>query len=312
MTHKFANLEEPKISRKSFWDLIKWRFTRVAPQWPKWVDFPPHSPLSERVTGNKLVVSFINHATVLIQVAGLNILTDPIWSERCSPFTWIGPKRVHAPGIPMEELPPIDLALVSHDHYDHLDLSTILKLHKRFKPIIYGGLSLGGYLNKKNKHLSTEELGWWQSIPIKKDVSLTFVPAHHWSSRGPFFVNQTLWGSFVISTPMHTIYFAGDTAYGEHFKKISEIFPEITLSILPIGSYEPRWFMQHVHMNPEEAVLAHVDLKSRYSLGVHFNTFELSDEKFNQPVEDLHKALINYHIPPQNFLTLLPGQAWGI
>lgn len=312
MPHKFANTEHPKISKKTFWDVFKWRFTRVAPQWPKWVDLPPHSPVSERVAGNELVVSFINHATVLIQVAGLNILTDPIWSERCSPFTWIGPKRVHAPGIPMEALPPIDFALVSHDHYDHLDLNTIRRLHEHFKPVFFGGINTGAYLYKKNKNFNTEELDWWQSIPIRKDVSLTFVPAHHWSSRGPLSVNKTLWGGFVINTLHHTIYFSGDTAYGIHFKKIAEIFPDITLAILPIGSYEPRWFMRHVHMNPDEAVLSHIDLKARYSLGVHFNTFELSDELYDQPVEDLHKALLKYQVPPQNFLTLLPGQAWGI
>lgn len=309
---KFCNFQEPKIIQKTNWDLIKWRFTRQSPQWPKWVEIPPHAPLAERVTGDKLTVSFINHATTLIQIAGLNILTDPIWSERCSPVSWMGPKRVHAPGIPFDELPPIDISLVSHDHYDHLDIATLRRLHERFLPDFYSGLNVGAYLQKKNKNFNTQDMQWWQTISIKNDVKLTFVPAQHWSSRGPLDFNRTLWGGFIITTPLHTIYFSGDTGFGEHFQKIAEKFPHITLAILPIGAYEPRWFMQHVHINPEEAVLAHINLKARFSLGVHFNTFELSDEKYNQPIDDLHIALQKHGINPSNFLTLLPGQSWQI
>lgn len=310
-TKNFANLHEPKIARKTSWQVLKWRITRHSPQWPRWVEYPPHEPLAERVTGNRLMASFINHATVLIQVAGLNILTDPIWSLRCSPIAWLGPKRVHAPGVGLDELPPIDFALVSHDHYDHLDLPTLKQLHHRFKSGIFSGLGVSAYLQRKNRHFNTEDMQWWQTIAIANGVNLTFVPAQHWSRRGLHW-NTTLWGGFIISAGPHTIYFSGDTGFGEHFQKIAAKFPQITLAILPIGAYEPRWFMQHVHINPEEAVLAHQALKARYSLGIHFNTFELSDEKFDQPIHDLRITLQKHGVNPEDFQTLIPGQSWVI
>lgn len=306
----FQNEFNPKVIKKSLWQVAKWRLTRIDPEWPQWVEIPAHSPLIERVFDENLRVSFINHATVLIQVAGLNFLTDPIWSERCSPLTWIGPKRVHAPGIALEDLPPIDFSLVSHDHYDHLDLATLNRLHKRFQSNIFTGLGISRYLSKKSKNLLSQDMQWWQTIAINPHVSLTFVPAQHWSSRGLLQYNTTLWGGFLLKTLHHTIYFSGDSGFGPHFQRISELFPKISLAILPIGAYLPRWFMTHAHMNPEEAVLAHLTLKANYSLGIHFNTFALADEKYNQALEDLHLALNKYDVTTDKFFTLPPGQSW--
>ncbi len=306
----FQNEFNPKIIKKSLWQVAKWRLTRIDPKWPQWVDIPAHSSLVERVFDENLRISFINHATVLIQVAGLNFLTDPIWSERCSPLTWIGPKRVHAPGIALEELPPIDFSLVSHDHYDHLDLATLNQLHARFQSNIFTGVGISRYLNRKNKKLLNQDMQWWQTIAINPYVSITFVPAQHWSSRGLLAYNTTLWGGFVIKTLHHTIYFSGDSGFGPHFQKISELFPKISLAILPIGAYLPRWFMAHAHMNPEEAVLAHLTLKASYSLGIHFNTFSLADEKYNQALDDLRLALNKHGVATNKFFTLPPGQSW--
>ncbi len=309
---KFLNLHPPKLIKHSYWDLIKWRFTQKSSPWPAWVENLPHAPLAERVEGHSFVVSFINHATVLIQIAGLNILTDPIWSARCSPIPWLGPKRVHAPGIMMKELPPIDYVLISHDHYDHLDLRTVNQLHEQFKPNFYSGLDVSKYLYAKNKTINAVDMQWWQSLPLKNDVSITFTPAQHWSRRNLVEFNQTLWGGFALTTPKHTIYFSGDSGFGPHFKQIAEKFPNITLAILPIGAYEPRWFMEHAHINPEEAVQVHKILKAKHSLGIHFNTFKLSDEGYNRPLIDLKIAMNRNGINPQEFLTLLPGKSWQI
>lgn len=308
--NKYSNLFPPKIVKKNLWQFFKWRFQRQTPPWPKWVDLPPYAPLLPRVFDRQFSVSFINHATVLIQVAGLNILTDPIWSERCSPIKWLGPKRVHAPGIPFSELPPIDMVLVSHDHYDHLDLPTLAILQQEYQPNFFSGLAISSIIYKKMKSADTVDLQWWETIKIDANLSLTFVPAQHWSRRGIFHPNRTLWGGFILTTADHTIYFSGDTGFGPHVYEIAKKFPQITLAILPIGAYEPRWFMQHAHINPEEAVLIHKILNARFSLGVHFNTFSLGDESYNQPLVDLNQSLLKHGIGSEEFFTLLPGQVW--
>lgn len=311
-SHKFKNLESEDRT-KSLWDILKWRITRKKVVWPKWIETIKQPLPIERVNdANSAVITYVNHATVLIQVGGLNILTDPIWSERCSPIPWLGPKRIHAPGIALENLPPIDIILLSHDHYDHLDRKTLIQLHQRFQPQILTGLGVKNILNSFGKNFISQELDWWQTISIH-DTQITFVPARHWSGRKPIRHNQTLWGGFIISSGPHTIYFAGDTAFGKHFHLIKERFNAITLAILPIGAYEPNWFMKNTHINPQEAVQAHIVLGAKYSLGIHFHTFaNLADEQYGQPLNDLMQALNEYKIMPDTFRTFLPGEPWHI
>lgn len=308
---RFRNQEPGGRSLKDF---LKWRATRNAVAWPAWIDFPKPHPVPSRLNGvDTLAVTYINHATVLIQTAGLNILTDPIWSERCSPLQWYGPKRIHAPGLALAELPVIDTVLVSHNHYDHLDLPTITELTKHNQPKIFTGLGNEAIIKKTGTAVNCAALDWWQSVTLTENVTLTYVPARHWSGRGLFDSNICLWGGFVITTPKHNIYFAGDTAYGRHFKQIQERFQTISLAILPIGAYEARWFMQDAHINPEEAVVAHQELNALHSLGVHFGTFaDLADEGYEQPITDLAAALAKYQINPAQFRTLQPGQRWEI
>lgn len=305
---RFYNLDK---THKSFWSFIKWRLQRKPKPWPTLIDIPPTVVPSERVTDQQLSVTFINHATVLIQVAGLNILTDPIWSMRCSPLSWLGPKRVHQPGIAIDKLPPIDIVLISHDHYDHLDLPTLKQLQHLFKPKFIAGLGINPILQTNDSRLSSIDLDWWQELKINENLSITYVPAHHWSSRSLFVANTTLWGGFVISTPQHKIYYSGDTAMGRHFQQIQERFKELTLAILPIGAYEPRWFMKNTHITPEEALVAYKKLNARYGLGVHFNTFAyLADEAYNQPLQDLEVAREKLEVSNEQFRTLQPGETW--
>ncbi|MBN8827728.1 MAG: MBL fold metallo-hydrolase [Sphingobacteriia bacterium] len=301
---RFYN-QEPHTN--TFGDFLKWQFTRKKPEWPEWTN-ENIKPSVERAVQNKIKATYVNHATVLIQVDGINILTDPLWSERASPLSFIGPKRIHAPGIEFEKLPLIDIVLISHDHYDHLDIPTMKRLHETFKPVFITGLKLGEYIKNIEKDLNVIELDWWE-ITKFKDLKIHFVPAHHWSSRAPFMRNKTLWGGFVVESKDGSVYFAGDTGQGKHFKQIAEKFSNIKLSLLPIGSYEPTWFMKYSHINPEEAVEAHILLKSKYSMGIHFNCLSnLADEEYNQPIIDLEKALAKNKISKDEFIAPKPGQ----
>lgn len=288
--NRFVNPEP--IPQKSLWTFLKWRLTRKSGEWPeKMLPAVKTAKPPLTVLGDKLRVTFVNHSTVLIQVNGYNILTDPIWSDRCSPVSWAGPKRAQEPGLLFDDLPQIDLVLISHNHYDHLDIPTLTKLTSRKKPVVLTGL--GNAKLVSNEQLSeVKELDWWQEVSLSSGVKVTFVPAKHFSGRGLFDRNKTLWGGFVVETGGYTIYFAGDTGYGSHFKEISERFPNIFFAILPIGAYEPRWFMSPVHLDPTESTRAFLDLKAEHGIAVHFGTFQLADDSFNQPAEDTRKALL--------------------
>lgn len=243
-------------------------------------------------------VTFVNHATVLLQADGINFLTDPIWSERCSPFSFIGPKRYRDPGIAYADLPKIHCVLISHNHYDHFDKETIRCLIQDHDPLFILGIGLER-LAKKLGMKKVVFLDWWES----KDspLPITFVPALHFSGRGLFDRNKSLWGGFVIKTSSGPIYFAGDTGYGSHFKEIAKRLGNPILALLPIGAYEPRWFMRPVHMNPADAVQAHLDLQAKQSMGIHFGTFKLSDEDIDEPVLDLAKALKEKQVSTEVF-----------
>jgi L-ascorbate metabolism protein UlaG (beta-lactamase superfamily) len=285
---KFQNLEP--FPPKSFFNLLKWKlFKNDRKEWPEWIDLPLGLKPKERAANGEVIYTVINHATVLLQVDGVNILTDPIWSDRTSPISFIGPKRVHRPAVKFDDLPPIDLVVISHNHYDHLDIPTLKRLSNRYSPKILVGLKNGELLTSEGIK-NFVEMDWYQKIEFK-GLNITFLPNQHWSARGLFDKFETLWGGYIVDSSKGAIYFAGDTGYGKFFKEIKESFPNIILSFLPIGAYEPRWFMKPAHVNPKEAVQGHLELGSKHSVGIHFGTFQLTDEGRDEPVEALKNAL---------------------
>jgi L-ascorbate metabolism protein UlaG (beta-lactamase superfamily) len=230
----------------------------------------------------------VGHATVLVQAAGLNILTDPVLSPRIGPTPWLGIPRVRPPALRLDDLPAIDVVLLSHNHYDHLDRPTLAALHRSDRPLVLTGLRVGRDLPRG---LRVRELDWWQAHELAPRVRASYVRMEHFSGRGPFDRDATLWGGFVLETPAGTVFFAGDTGAGSHFAAIRARFGPMTLSLLPIGAYAPRWFMAPVHVNPAEALEASITLESQVSLAIHYGTFRLSDEAIDAPVRDLAVAL---------------------
>ena len=290
---------------KGLWEVLKIRFGDGWSDWPDWVESSFGPKPKNRVTGDKVVITHVNHSTFLIQTAGYNILTDPIYSERCSPVSFAGPKRVIAPGIKFDDLPKIDLIIISHDHYDHLDLPTIEKLIERDSPRIFTGLGVGRHLPSDAKFL---ELDWWEKAELSSEFRLHFVPVQHFSGRGLFDRFETLWGAYVLEASGKKIYFGGDSGYGPHYKETSRRLGGMDISLIPVGAYRPRYFMKYAHMDPAEAVQAHLDLQSNLSIGMHFGTFQLTAEPYEEPVELLGKELKEANVSPQNFVTLKFGQ----
>jgi L-ascorbate metabolism protein UlaG (beta-lactamase superfamily) len=269
-------------------DLIRWVATRHRGPWRSWTDAPPGPPPPSRV--QDLRVTFVNHATVLIQAAGLNFLTDPVWSDRVSPVSFAGPKRVRPPGIRFEDLPPIDLVLLSHNHYDHLDVPTLARLTRRDGPRILAGLGVPELLARRAIG-NAMALDWWERSEIAQGVSVTAVPVQHFSGRGMTDRNATLWTGFVISSAAGPVFFAGDTGYGPHFSEIGKRFPGIRLAVLPIGAYRPEWFMGPVHETPAQAFDAMRDLGASTAVGMHFGTFALTDEGEEEPPAEIARLL---------------------
>lgn len=303
---RFVNSDPMKKTAGDFVKLA-WGAITQSTAWPEWVSGEQQSvPLERNFQG--ISITYINHATFLIQVDGVNILTDPVFSERASPFTWIGPKRVHAPGVPLQDLPPIDVVLISHNHYDHLDEATLLQLaaQQERPPMLLAGLGNGKLFDELGLK-SHQDLGWQDSVTVN-GVEIVFTECRHRSGRGIGDQMKTLWGSFVLKTRAGNIYFAGDTGYGPHLKAAGDEYGPFALSLLPIGAYEPRWFMADVHLNPEEAVKAHQDLRSEHSVAMHFGTFRLTYEGINQPVHDLSVALQAHKVPSSRFEVLRPGE----
>ena len=301
---QFQNVDGIK-RKKSFWKVLKWRLnTKNRAKWPKKINNPQYKIKTKNNKPGELSVTFINHATTLIQIDGVNILTDPVWSERVSPVTWAGPKRHQKPGVAFEDMPKIDLILISHNHFDHMDIETLERFAKRDQSKILFGLGSKYYL-KKTSQKNSIELDWNQSHQTN-NLEVTFLPANHWSKRTLSDTNKSLWGGFAIEG-QHKVYFAGDTGYGNHFKEAYKKFGTFDLSLIPIGAYEPRWFMKYHHMNPEDAVKAHLDLHSKHSLGIHHSTFQLTDEGIKEPREKLEtlKKEMNLEFP---FVSLDNGE----
>jgi len=279
--------------KTTFKDVLKWQMGRKKSFWPKSIPLLKTDSPPERVYGKELRVSNVGHATFLIQTEGLNLLTDPIWSKRASPFSFAGPKRVVDPGIPFEDLPPIDIVWISHNHYDHLDLKTVSRLWKAHSPRIVTPLGNDTIIQSSYKDIQVETMDWGESLKISKSFSLHFTPSQHWSARGIFDRNRALWGALTIAAPGGNLYFVGDSGYGDgrYFKKDKEIFGSYRLAILPMGAYEPRWMMKYSHMNPEEMVMAHQDLGMPTTIPSHFDVFKLTDEGFGEAKSLLQKAL---------------------
>jgi len=293
----------------TFGDMVKWLWGMDLVAWPEWIDDPPQPKPIASVSDGELKITFINHGTVLMQMDGVNILTDPIWSKRAGPVAWFGVKRVRSPGVKMEDLPKIDIILMSHDHYDHLDLASLKQLTKQAQPLILVGLGLKTYLESEG-FSNINEMDWWQESTFRSDdVKITFVPALHTSGRGLFQKNRTLWGGFVIEGAGGKIYFAGDTGYGQFLQAIKERFADFRLTVFPIGNYEKRWFMKNQHMSPDDAVKAHTLLHSKQSMGIHFGTFaEHPEQTIDAHEKDLLAALRQSHISESEFWILKFGE----
>jgi L-ascorbate metabolism protein UlaG (beta-lactamase superfamily) len=287
-------------------EVIRWMMNRQRGPWtPKTA--PTQSKPEDIITiGTR--ITFINHSSFLIQTAGVNILTDPVFSKRVSPFSFLGPKRMRQPGIAFQDLPVINIVLLSHNHYDHLDKTTVLKLKQRFDPLFIVPLGVGAYLNQLGIR-RWETLDWWQST-VAFDIAITAVPAQHFSGRGFFDRDATLWCGYVFRSKSHTLYFAGDTGYSQKiFNEIGDRFASIDVALIPIGAYKPLWFMSPVHCSPEEAVKIHCDVKTKQSIGTHFGTFPLGDEGQEDPQKDLREALVKSGLSPDNFIVPKEGIA---
>jgi L-ascorbate metabolism protein UlaG (beta-lactamase superfamily) len=302
--------EEPQRGRSGW--ILRWIFGNDWPKWPQMTDATPGEPPAAHVPKGSLFVTPIGHTTFLIQLDGLNILTDPIWSDRCSPVSWAGPKRHRDPGIRFEDLPPIDAVLVSHNHYDHLDLPTLKRLAR--KGVQRAITSLG---NRDLIHgtgiPSVDELDWWKSSRLSEEVTVTMVPAQHFSSRTPWDRNKTLWGGFVISGPSGIVFYSGDTGYGPHFQEISQRFSPIRVALLPISPFRPPQSNEpphrhypEIHMGPAEAVQAHLDLRAKLSIAAHF---QLGADGFDDALNELKSALSERDLKPDAFIAPPPGKS---
>ncbi len=295
-----------QTEKNGFWKTLKLLVSVKFKDWPDWIENKPDSKVHIPLEEDQIAITFINHATVLIQAKGINILTDPVWSKRISPVNWAGPKRSRNPGLSLDELPWIDLVIVSHNHYDHMDMATLKQLNDRFSPVFLVPLGDKKLLLKEGmKH--TTELDWWQSFLMKDNVNITFAPTQHQSGRGIFDWFESLWGSYMINIGSKRVYFGGDAAYSSHYLAIKERLGKPDISLLPIGAYEPRWFMKHVHMNPADAVQAHLDLESKHSIGIHFGTFQQVDEAVDDPVKALEMTKEELKLNPDSFIVLQEG-----
>lgn len=305
--HRFHNRDGPP--EPTFWEEVRiaWTLRTKHKNWPdRFETSPVDVPQDPPVRGIRVL--WMGHATTLIQTPTLNIVTDPIL------FDAIGPglsriRTVTNPPVSVDRLPRIDVILISHNHYDHLDLRSIHAIFNRqgrVRPTVLVGLGVGELL-KTEGIAPYSELDWNDSVTIG-DTRIIFLEAVHTSRRGPWDTNQTLWGSFLIDSPEGRIYFAGDSAYGNHFKKVYERFGPPKISLLPIGAYEPRWFMYRMHMNPDDAVRAHIDLHSQHSIAIHFGLIDNASESYEAPVHDLAIARKAHGIEETAFIAPRLGQ----
>jgi L-ascorbate metabolism protein UlaG (beta-lactamase superfamily) len=237
-----------------------------------------------------------------------------VWTERASPVSFAGPKRRNDPGIAFDALPPIDVVLVSHCHYDHLDVTTLSRLAATHRPRVVTPLGNDTIMTSYDPAIRAEARDWHDRVDLGRDVAVTLVPTRHWSARGLTDRNKALWASFVIGTPAGRIYHVADSGYGDghHFRAARDRYGPFRLAILPIGAYEPRWFMRDMHMNPAEAVQAFAVCGAELGLAHHYGTFQLTDEAIDAPIRAFDEARVNEGIEPDQFRRLAPGQVWDV
>ena len=286
---RFKSPDAP--SRPGTSGLLKWQLNRQRGVWNAYREEPRGAAPPHHVEQGQMRVTFINHATTLIQLDGLNVLTDPIYADRASPLSFIGPHRVRPPGIKFEDLPPIHAVVISHNHYDHLDVATLERVQTAFPHVeIFCGLGNKVFLESQGLQ-QVHELDWDQSLNVGA-LKITSVRNQHFSNRGLFDTDGTLWTAYVLEGPKAgKAYFAGDTGYGPHFKDVGNRYGPFRLAVLPVGAYKPGWFMSPVHQDPKEAVDAAFELQASMSVPMHYGTFELADEGETEAIDALKLAM---------------------
>lgn len=278
-----------QASDRGFLDLLRWKMTSRPAPWPERVEVV-RRPLPPRPGSDGVAATWVGQSTFLLRSRSATILTDPVFSERASPLSWLGPRRVAPPGVDFDAVPRVDLVLLSHDHYDHCDLATLGRLARRDDPLVVAPLGHRLLLAGAGVRRIVE-LDWWESHAAGAGADVTLVPALHWSRRSPFETNMRLWGGFMLRTGGRLVYFAGDSGYRDGlFAEIGRRCGAPDLALIPIGAYAPRWFMSDAHMDPEEAVRTHRDVGARRSLAMHWGTFQLTDEARDEPVRRLAEA----------------------
>jgi len=294
--------------------LLRWQWQRLLSGLPRdvpggWhpaVLQPDLEPFRARRPEPRIV--WLGHDTFLLAVGGTLVMTDPQLSERAGPLSFIGPRRRVPVPVAVGALPHVDIVVISHDHYDHLDRATVLGLNAQAggPPLFLVPLGAGAWMRGQGIG-NVRELDWWDSVNAR-GLKVVFVPARHFSGRTPFAVNRSLWGGWIVDHPTFRFYFAGDTGYGPLFREIGRRFAPIDLAAIPIGSYEPRWFMSPMHVDPEEAVRIHLDVGARRSVGMHWGTFQLTDEALDEPPKALARALAAARLPAGAFFTMGFGE----
>ncbi|HWM48136.1 MAG TPA: MBL fold metallo-hydrolase [Xanthobacteraceae bacterium] len=299
---------------KSTGEVLRWYSERERSPWPAWHASPFSDRPPRRVDDRTWRISYVGHASLLLQASGLNILIDPVWSERASPFSFVGPKRVNDPGVAFDALPPIDIVLISHNHYDHLDATTLSALATPHRPRLVTPLGNDTIIRSHDDTIAAEAHDWGARVELGRGVAVTLAPARHWSARGLLDRNKALWAAFVIETPTGRIFHVADSGYGDghYFKSARKTHGPFRLAILPVGAYEPRWFMRDQHMNPADAVQAFRDLGADLALGHHYGTFQLTDEAIDAPVQALAAARRAASLTPEQFRLLRPGEVWEV
>jgi L-ascorbate metabolism protein UlaG (beta-lactamase superfamily) len=303
------HFHNPEPRKQGFGGFLRWMATRDQGPWREHATNAPGPAPSPLV--DDLRITWIGHTTVLVQMNGINILTDPIWSERASPSRRIGPRRRSNPGIRFEDLPRIDVVLISHDHYDHMDAATLQRLGREHHPTFLTALGNAGRL-KGFGIANAIEKDWWESQQLFRDFTVTLVPARHFSGRTPFDRGRTLWCGFVLSARAGHLYFAGDTGFGAHFSQIASRFNPIRAALLPIGAFRPEWFMGEVHCTPLEAFEAHRLLGARVSVATHFGTFPFGDDGQDEAPDRLRDIISHADLGSTDFHIPILGEAFDI
>ena len=298
-------------AERGFLDLLKWKLTSRTKPWPKRVDLAP-IPLPAAPASGGIAATWVGQSTFLLRSASATILTDPILSDRASPVSWAGPRRVAPPAVAFESIPKVDLVLLSHDHFDHFDLPTLRRLALRDDPMVLAPLGHKALLSGAGVR-RVVELDWWQGQAVAQGLEATLVPALHWCRRSPLSTNSRLWGGFMLRAGGRLVYFAGDSGYEKgFFTSIGSRCGAPDLALIPIGAYEPRWFMKESHMNPAEAVRVHRDIGAKRSIAMHWGTYQLTDEAYGEPASALRAACDAGGLAPREFEALELGASVAV